>query len=230
MPTRFPNGLTTVKKAAPMGEFILPDPTTVNQYFEDFDRFRAADWIITVVEAGTGSATQVLGDGDGGRLLLTNDNAGGDRINLNLAAENISFEVGKRLWFSIKMKITDLSSGLSIVGLVPKTVTNPVVPFPDGVHFDISVAQFNIVIQKNSNTTFVAISEHGLTNDTDFILSFLYNGSDKIDVFLNGVKVITASTVNLPDDEFLGPIFFIENLSAAVHTMNIDYILVAKER
>ena len=80
MPTRFGGGVTTALDTEPLGEFVLPDMTKAHVYFEDFDYYVAANWTVTVIEAGAGSAAQALTDLDGGNLLLTNDNAISDSI------------------------------------------------------------------------------------------------------------------------------------------------------
>jgi len=231
--TRFPNGLTTAKKTAPLGEFVLPDPTTAHVYWEDFDRFRAADWIITVVEAGAGSATQALTDGDGGRLLLTNDNAIADRITLALSAENVLFERGKKLWFSTRIKISEIGNNIVIIGLILKSVTNPTGVVTDGVYFQLDGGANNIefIVIKNSQQIFTTANPT-LTANTDFTLSYFYDGKDKITVYFNGgiIFTVATSTTTLPDDEVLGPMMFTENFTAVAHTLEIDYIMVAKER
>ena len=47
-------------------------------YHEDFDRYTASDWVITTTEGGSVNASEALGDGDGGLLAVTHDDADND--------------------------------------------------------------------------------------------------------------------------------------------------------
>lgn len=229
MTTRFPNGLTTASKGAPLGEFLLPDVTKAHIYFDDFDYFTAADWTITTVEAGAGNATEALTDADGGVLLITNDDADNDSDFFNKVGESFTFEAGKKLWFDARIAVSDATQsdwvcGLQITDTTPLDVT-------DGVFFrkDDGDANIDFVVEKNDTaTTAAAIATNA---DATFVkLSFYYNGKDKIDYFVDGVKQGSSVTTNLPDDEVLTVSFGVQNGEAAAKTMSVDYLLAAKER
>lgn len=223
--TRFPKGLTTAAKSAPMGDFILPDMTKVHTFWEDFDYYIPADWTVTEV----GVATQLEEDADGGRLLITNAAADDDASFSQKVGESYLFETGKKLWFDCILKAsdatqTDIAIGLQITDTSPFDVT-------DGVFFrkrdgDTSI---EFVVEKNNvPTTTLAIAD--LADDTDIRLSFFYDGKSAIKIFAGGVQVATSVTTNLPDDEVLTISYALENGEAAAKTMSIDYIMVAKER
>ena len=62
--TRYPNGVTNVAANSILGAYGAPDPTRFHEFFDDFDRFVAADWTITK----TGTGTTALFAEDGGVL------------------------------------------------------------------------------------------------------------------------------------------------------------------
>ena len=227
--SRMVNGVTTAKKTEPLGEFIFPDRTKAYVFWEDFSYFTAANWTITTVEAGAGAATEALADGDGGLLLITNDDADNDADFFNKVGESISFETGKKVWYEIKFQTNDATQSDIVCGL-QITDTTPL-DVSDGVFFlkADGAATVNLLVEKNGTATTTA-SVATLVDDTDIRLSYYYNGNDEIQVFVNGAKVATSVTTNLPDDEVMTISFGIQNGEAVAKTMTIDYIFAAKER
>lgn len=235
--TRFPKGITTAAKTEPFGEFILPDRTKAHIFWEDFDyKLQASaspdsthDWSSLIVEAGTGTGTQVLIDGDGGKVLLTNADANNDEIFLRKIGESFLFEVGKKLWFDCIMQVNDPTNTFVVMG-IQAIEANPA-DISDGVFFfsENGADDLRLVVEKdNVATSTLMIAD--LQADTDTRCSFFYNGSNKIFAFVNGALVATSVTDNLPDDETLTIVFGIRNGEAAVKTMTVDYIMAAKER
>ncbi len=225
MTTRFPNGLTTAAEIAPLGNFILPDPTSAHVYMEDFDYYTAADWVVTEV----GVATQVLADADGGRLLVTNAAADDNSSFNQKVGESFLFETGKKLWFDCLFQVSDATQSDVVIGL-QITDTTPL-DVTDGVFFLKSdgAATIDLLVEKNNTATTTA-SVATLANATDVRLSFFYDGVSSIAVFSGGVQVATSVTTNLPDDEVLTVSFGVQNGEAVAKTMTVDYMLVAKER
>ncbi len=223
--SRFTNGVTTAKSTEPMGQFILPDVTKAHVYFNDFDEYTAADWVVTEV----GVATQALADADGGVLLVTNAAADDDSSFSQKVGESFLFQAGKKLWFEARFKVSDATqsdwvAGLQITDTTPLAVT-------DGVYFrkDDGDANIDFVVVKDSTaTTATAIATNA--NDTYVRLSFYYNGVDEVVYFVDGVRQGSSVTTNLPDDEVLTLSFGIQNGEAVAKTMSVDYILAAKER
>lgn len=223
--SRFTNGITTAKSTEPMGQFILPDVTKAHVYFNDFDEYTAADWVVTEV----GVATQALADEDGGALLVTNAAADNDSSFSQKVGESFLFETGKKLWFEARLKVSDATqsdwvAGLQITDTTPLAVT-------DGVYFrkDDGDANVDFVVVKDSTaTTASAVTTNA--DDTYIRLSFYYNGVDEVVYFADGVRLGSSVTTNLPDDEVLTVSFGIQNGEAVAKTMSVDYILAAKER
>lgn len=225
MTTRFPNGVTTAAKTAPMGEFILPDMTKAHIYMNDFDTYLAGEWTVTEV----GVATQALTNGDGGLLLVTNAAADDNSSFNQKVGESYLFETGKKLWFDCLFQTNDATQSDIVIGL-QITDTTPL-DVSDGVFFlkADGAATIDLLVEKGGTaTTTAAVAT--LADDTNVRLSFFYDGGSAIKVFANGVHVGTSVTTNLPDDEELTITFGVQNGEAVAKTMTLDYIMVAKER
>lgn len=229
MPTRFKNGLNNSAPSDDLSELIILDPTKVHSYFNDFDTYTAADWTITTTEAGAGSATEALTDADGGVLLITNDDADNDRDFFNKVGESFLMASGKKAWFKARFKVSDATQsdfvmGLQITDTTPLDVT-------DGIFFqkDDGDANLDFYVEKN-NTATSATAITTVSDDTYLTVAFYYNGDDKVEYFVDNVKLGALATTNLPDDEELTISFGIQNGEAVAKTMSVDYIFVAKER
>ena len=233
-PTRFPNGSGTVRSSDPLGMYGLQDPTKYHTFFTDFDKYAASDWVITVVEAGAGSASEALADADNGVLVITNDSADDDSVFMQWAGgagnviENYKFVSGEPLWFKTRFKISDATQSDMIMGLVFKTTTP--LANTDGVYFTSAdgSAAVSLVVNKNSTATTTSVTT--MADDTYVELAFYYNGSDSITAYADGVAVASSAITNLPDDEELSLTFGLQNGAAASKVMTIDYVFVTKQR
>jgi len=229
MTTRFPNGFNNSIKGGELRDFISSDPTRCHVYFNDFDTYVAAEWTITTLEDGAGSATEALTDVDGGILLVTNAAGDDDNDFFNKVGESFLFEAGKKLWFKARFAVSDATQsdvviGLQITDTAPLAVT-------DGVYFlkDDGDAYIDFHVEKDSvDTTATAVGT--LADGVYITVGFYYNGVDAIKYYIDGVHKGTSVVTNLPDDEVLTISFGIQNGEAAAKTMSIDYILAAKER
>lgn len=227
--TQFPGGVGTVADNSPWAAFKGPLPTQYHTYFEDFDTFTAAEWTITTTEAGAGSASEALTDGDGGLLLVTNDAADDDADFFQKVGESFLFEAGKKLFFEARFKVSDATQsdvvfGLQITDTTPLDVT-------DGVFFQKDDGDTNIDFHVEKNNTATSEAAVGTLADDTFVkLGFYYDGVSGVYAIVDGAAVAKVATTNLPDDEALTVSFGIQNGEAAAKTMTVDYIFVAKER
>lgn len=226
-PTRFSNGVTNVGVRHPMGALGFPFPAAWHVYFDDFDRFAAAEWTITTTEAGASSATEALANEDGGVLLVTNDSADNDADFFQKVGESFKFEAGKPLAFAARWKIDDATQSDVVMGL-QITDTTPLA-VSDGVYFLKSddAAALSLLVTKNGTSTTVAC---GNITAEYVETAFFYDGKSEIGVWVNNVKVGTAGVANLPDDEELTISFGVQNGSAAARALSVDYIMAAKKR
>jgi hypothetical protein len=236
MTTHFTSGVTNVVTGG-TGEFLKqPDPIKYHVYHEDFDKYTASDWVITTTEAGSGNATEALGDGDGGLLVVTNDDADDDSDEFQWAGgsggviESFKYEAAKGLYFKTRFKVNDATQSDFAIGLAI-TDTTFIDGTTDGIFFRKAdgATSIELVIEKDSTETTVSCGN--AADDTFMTLGFYYDPRiRKFSVYKDNVKVGTAVNTNAPDDEELAVSFAIQNGAAAAKVMTLDYISAGKER
>ena len=234
-PQRFSNGVTNVASSDPMGQLLFPDPTLCHIFFDDFNRYAAADWLITTTEAGDGSATEAIQDADGGVLLLTNAAGDNDLDFLQLsgdggssANEIFALESGKKTWFKARCKVSDATQSDFVIGLTDIDTT--ILDASDGVWFQKDDGDTNLdfhVAASSDASSASAIAT--VADDTYLVLAFYYDGKDTIEYWINGILEGTLAADTLPSTE-VTITFGIQNGTTVAKTMSIDYIFVAKER
>lgn len=205
------------------------DPSMWHTFFDDFDNFTVADWVITTVEAGAGSATEALGNEDGGTLVITNDAADDDSDFFQKVGESFRFEAGKPMIFGARLKVSDATQsdfvvGLQILDTTPLDVT-------DGIFFrkDDGDALLDFAVEKD-NTATQALGIATAVNNTYLTPQFFYDGGSLIHYGVNGVILGSLAITNAPNDEDLTVSFGIQNGEAVAKIMTVDYIMAAKYR
>ena len=229
-PARFPSGVTNVVSNDNLGQYGLPDPSKWHTFFDDFDNFTAADWTITTVEAGAAAATEALTDVDGGALLVTNDLADNDSDFFNKIGESFALVAGKRAIFKARWHIDDVLLASAIMG-IQITDTTPLA-VSDGLYFFLNDTEADGTLDflvSGASTATTEIDVATMVNSSFIETGFFYNGDDEIQVFIDGNKIATVVTTNLPSTD-LTVSFGVQNASAAARAMTIDYIFAAKER
>ena len=236
MTTHFTSGVTNVVTGG-TGELLKqPDPIKYHVSHEDFDKYTASDWVITTTEGGSGNASEALGDGDGGLLVVTNDDADDDSDEFQWAGgsggviESFKYEAAKGLYFKTRFKVNDATQSDFAVGLVI-TDTTVIDGTTDGIFFRKAdgATSIELVIEKDSTETTVSCGD--AADDTFMTLGFYYDPRiRKFSVYKDNVKVGSAVNTNAPDDEELAVTFAIQNGAAAAKVMTMDYISAGKER
>ncbi len=204
------------------------------EYKEDFMTLNTGDWTITTVEAGAGSASEVLDDAVGGVLKITNDDADNDSDQFQKIGEAFKLAAGKPLYFEARLKVSDVTQSDVLVGLCI-TDTAMIAGISDGVYFrsDDGDANLDFVTGKNTTET-AADTGVDLSDDTWIVAGFYFDGAGRVTPFVGtnpgDLTAYTAHTANIPDDEELTPSFAIQNGEAAATTMYVDYIRVIQKR
>ena len=207
--------------------------TAFHEFFDDFDKYAAADWTITTSEVGTGSATEALANEQFGALLLTNAAGDNDHDFLQKPGESFKYVSGKRLYFGARFKVSDATESDIVLGL-QITDTTPLA-VSDGIWFgkDDGDALIDFHVGKDSTVT-DEVGVGTLADDTYMTVEFYYDGSTaanaNIQVFVDGVRVAGVALTNVPDDEELTISFGIQNGEAVAKTMTVDWIRAVQER
>lgn len=210
------------------------DREAFSEYFNDFFGYAAGDWTITTTEAGAGDATEALGAGPHGLLVITNDAGANDADFFQSKTEFAKFVSGKRLQFGARFKVDDATKSKLVFGL-QITDTTPLA-VSDGIFFrkDGGDALLDCVVCKDgveSVLTGIVGSPSELADDTFVDVEFYYDGSsDGIDFFVNGTRIGSLPLVNVPDDEDLAVSFGIQNGEAVAKVLTLDYVFVRAQR
>ena len=230
MTTHFTSGVTNVTADSTFGKVKAPDPTKYHMYHNDFDTYLASDWTITTTEGGSGNASEALGDGDGGLLVITNDDADDDNDFLQLVKEGFKYEAGKQLAFKARFKTSDADASDVVMGL-QLTDTTPL-DVTDGIFFLLTDGSTTLqfIVEKDGTQSTLDLST-AMADDTFMSVGFVYTPADqKFHVYQNNVEVGTVVNTNAPDDEELTVSFGIQNGAAASKVMTVDYVTAMKER
>lgn len=242
-PTRYTSGVSS-ERNAPLSDvgFGVFNPRKWHMYFNDFNAYSADDWLETVVDTDVDGADTRTIDGTAGGVLniLNNDNAA-DSTNLRLGgdsgAEQFLFPTGKKAVIGAKFSSTDVDKNYLAVALVEGTDVDFQGGLPNdhiAIEVDSANAEIDISVSKDgtatTQTNVGTLSDYseGTNNLTEVIL--YYNGSDEVQVWVDGAKQATLSTDNWPDDEAMGLGIEIHNSDAAADAMAVDWVLVAVER
>ena len=230
MTTPFTSGVTNVSATGTLGKLKMPAPAKYHTYHNDFDTYLASDWTITTTEGGSGNASEALGDGDGGLLVLTNDDADNDNDFLQLVKEGFKYETGKQLAFNARFKTSDADASDVVMGL-QLTDTSPL-NVTDGIFFLLTDGSTTLqfIVEKDSTQSTLDLPT-AMADDTFMTVGFVYDPRDQLfHVFQNNAEVGTVVSTNAPDDEELTVSFGIQNGAAAAKVMTIDYVTAMKER
>lgn len=247
-PKRYASGVANRGSDDFFGTYVAMDPTRVISYFDDFVPYIGSRYLISTIEAGLGgSATEVMGDANGGVLVVTNDNAAGDHDHFQLSGdggttvyEPFLIEAGKKFWLSTRFKTADADQNAIIIGLHEKN-TDPWNAEPADVFYfrsSLFTATNTATIQFKSSSaaaTNVTTTVKTLADDTYTILEAYYDGLDTVHLWTDGVKVGTADVTNatrgdlLPNQE-VSPAFGMECTDTGADAFTIDWIFCAKER
>lgn len=199
-------------------------------YFNDFivaQDYAATDWVVTTTEVAGTASEAIAADEKNGALLLTNGTADNDLDALQSLEEFAAMPVGKRLWFSSRMKISDATLSDFFIGLSVTDTT--ALASADQIGFLKAAASTSVaaVSVKNSTTTSTAGVHTADTNYATY--SFYWDGISRAYFYIDGRLVATHASNN-PDDENMALTVHIQNGEAAAKTMTIDYFYVCQER
>lgn len=207
--------------------------TDYYEYFNDFVRptdYDTNDWTLTTTEAGAGSATEAIGNLAGGVLVVTNDAADDDADFFQSAKEVFKYAEAKALEFEIRFKLSDVTQSDFVAGL-QITDTTPLA-VSDGIFFRKSDGDTfpDLVVCKNGTESVLALPD-ALVDDTWVKLGFYHSeNDDRIDAYVNDIRVGALATTNAPDDEELAISFGVQNGEAVAKVLSVDYIRCIEQR
>lgn len=228
-PTRFPAGSTNVSVRDPL--YMMPehDQSRLVSYWNDFHTYTSGDWTLTETQAG---ATQAVDTGaHGGILKLTNATGTSDVNQIQLINETFKLASGKQFWMKTRFALTaTLANFGGLIGLAI-TDTTAVAGVSDGIFVrkPTGSSTLSAVVCKNSTETTQALGT--MVSGTYVTAALYYNGKNAIEAWLDGAKIGTMATTNLPDDEELAiTLASVNATSGAANVLACDYLMLKMER
>ena len=223
--TLIQGGITNAIIGTDLETYLSVDPTTVHQYYNDFDIFTAGDWTNT----GTHTPTNVLTAGDGGILSMVNLATSADLDQLTLKVATFTFTPGIQAWFKCRFSIGDATNSIIVLGL--QNLNTNALAATDGVWWQKNAGGItgNWMVSASSTAT---TSGQALTlvANTYNTVGFYYDGLN-LNLYYTGSPVGTVSAANLPlSTTNLALTMAVENGTSAAQTLLIDYIMAAKQR
>ncbi len=225
-----------------MEDFITGVTEDGQKFSESADK---GDWLKSSTDgsAGTADVCGVADDGPGGILVLTCNAANADNENLQLNGEPFKLAIGKPLYFEALVSLLDVDKCDFFIGLAIADV-DILGGVTDRVGFEVDHdGNIDALVEQDTteskSDTIVdiadcaAIANFGATAKK---LAFFWDGVSTVKFYVDGVLKVTktdnGTTVVIPDDEALSPVFQIKTHTgaAAVQTAWIDYIKVAAAR
>lgn len=226
-PSRFPSGVTNVSANSDMAQFGFPDPTQWHVYFNDFDE-DLVGWTETATSVGTGTSAAAVADADGGVLRITTAANENDGLFLESQGESFLIESGKKAYIKARFQVGDAIQSDLIIGLHSTDTT----PQDATMRFlfesvDGSAALYFNVDDDTTDADSSTVAT--LADDTWITVAAYYDGKGNIELWADGAKITTMTSVDVPGAEMAIGFGYL-NGAAGAETTDFDYILVAKER
>jgi len=204
-------------------------PGAYFQYFDDFLYHDVQHWIKHDI---THAGTAVVTDAIGGQILFTNAGADDDGCVLQLGAVNAATgeafipTAGKRIFFETRFQAnsatqSDIILGICVADTTAMANANSVAFCKDDGDTNLDIRVMATTLSGEAVVTTFAAS-------TWYKVGFVVTGTDKMDYWLNDVK-IGSLNVTMPSTEMkltLG----IQNGEGSASTMLVDYVHIAQER
>ena len=196
----------------------------------------ANNWLLSSV--GTGTIVGAADDATGGAITLTTGATEDDNANLEFLGEAFRYTVGKRMWFSIRVKASDVDEVDLIFGLAIGADTDVFSTLPtDGIFFEKADAGTKMdfhVRQDGTSTEKTLVDSSALVDATYREYGFHVDVLGHFHVYVDGVEIpaaaVLASDANIPNDENLTLYIAIQTGEAAANTLDVDHVLIVQER
>lgn len=218
-----------------LGALRTMDPTVYTTWSDDFLSFTSGDWIVTESDAGS---TELIVDGAGGLLAITNVSAGAtDYAQIQWSGSaaaarlNIYGVTSKDLLMKARFKVSDATNTGIFIG-AGTVDTSLVASAPtDGIYFAKADQSTSLIGNVRKAGTSSTITMGTMAADTFVEATLAYVADQAMWTgYLNNSPVGTISgTTNFPTNGLSVGIGLL-NGSAAAHVLTIDYLNIWVQR
>lgn len=207
---------------------------TVAGYRNDFFTWVADEWTVTEV----GTSLQGLADAANGILVLTSGGTEDNGNNLQLGGtsdgettgEAFLPAVGRTIWFEASVAYDDVTQSDFLIGLSKQDTT--AIDTAVGIFFrkDDGDALIDAVTTSAAATATTDLGVATMAANTFVRLGFKVSGLDKVEFYVNDVKVATHSTVaNIPAEAMKLTIVALTGEGNAA-ALSVDYVICEQTR
>ena len=231
-------GVSPTAAAGPEG-FLVPQSLRDVTVFDDFVHSSVSDgpagealWY--AVQTVGSDATATFGEGHGGTMVLTN--AGGsdnDEMLCYQQSEWLLPNAAKKLEFETRLKCSRVDASI-FAGLTMRQQARGEANATllgsgiDQVGFHLDQTANIEFLYQDGTTSSDTDTTSDLVADTYITLGFVYDGSGKMKVYVDGSLALTKTDGALPNQEVCIQ-FGVRNGSAAATALTIDYVYLHAE-
>lgn len=223
--TRFPNGLNNVLDNGTLTNLKIPSLTSVHQFFEDFDRYTAAQWSV----GGVNPVAPALAAGDGGVLSMATTGANGDSNFVQQAANAWTLSSSKRVFASFRFQVDSALNAAIAAGFQVTVAANNFLTPADGLFIRKAAAGTSFVLAHRVSGVEIVSSAFGtLADNTSIEISLASDGSNVV----AGVNGVNAVSITVPTYTVVVQrlTFGVQAGTAAARTALLDQIFAVKDR
>ena len=244
--TRLPGGATNAAPWQTMGNSGVPDPSWAHIYHDDFDKYTATDWTITLTGAGTNA---LAASSDGGQLQSVTTTAINDAVLTQPKYPTFQIygaAIQKSSYFKWSGTISDALNSTLFFGWIG--ATTPLTP-TDGIYISSPSggAGLNLVLVKASVVTTIpfpasCVIVNGVNFEVGIEVDYLGNvagyfnpttGNNGTLSQFNTIggrgRVVSVLAPTLTT-AFFAPTFGVKTATAAAKTLTTDFVTAVKER
>lgn len=233
--TRWQNGIADSTETGQHNLFAGLRPNRYFEYFDDFNAYIAANWILTETAAGS---TETIVTGNFGVLAFTNVSAGAaDEASIQwcgTAAAVVpqwTFDATKDFIMVVRFKVSDATNTGLIIGLAVADTT-PVASLPaNGIFLNKVAASTSLLGNLRASAASSTVTLGTMANDTYVTAAFNYSAATGYwQGYFNDVLIGSLTTSPTAPSVALAPTIGLLNATAIAHVLSIDYIHLAQQR
>lgn len=223
--TRFPNGSNNLADNNVFANLRINDPSVYHAFFDDFDRYTAAQWAV----GGVNPVAPALVSGDGGILSMATTGAANDSNFVSAAQPGYTLSATKRVMFRARGQVDNATLAAMAFGLQVAVAGNNFLTPADGLFLRKPAAETNFyLVHRVGGVEILSVALGAIADATPFAVSFATDGNNVIAALDNTVRAsITVPTYTAVALKVVAGVL---GSTAAARTLLLDQLVAFKER
>lgn len=222
--TRYPGGVTNVPDNSVFANLKVNDPSSYHAFFDDFDRYTAAQWVV----GGVNPVAPALAAGDGGILSMATTGALNDSNFVSTAVPGFTLGT-KRLFFRLRGQVDNATNAAMAAGFQVAVAGNNFLTPADGLFLRKPAADTNwYLVHRVGGVEILSAALGTIADATPFSVGLATDGQNVVgavnDVVRGSITVPTFTAVALK------VVAGVVSGTAAARTLLLDQLVAFKER